>query len=332
MKKAVAAIFLIFSALAAVAALAGEPGGDMTKAKAAKLTDDTPVLRINGRPVAKIWYDRILADYSSQHSMKGAKNSEGGSDFSNMAMESLVEKELLYEKAVKAGAPDGKEEIDRRVKVIIDKMGGAEGFLKWQKEAGLNEEQLRYLLRRELTSDWYVKKYMDEEIKVSKEDIAKFYKSEKAKYYSFPEKRKIYQILASEARGEEAAKKRLEEVVEKYNSKKAGFAELAREYSDEPTSRLNEGYIGERAKDELPEEVGEATFKAVPGELTPIVHSKWGYHVLLVTAIAPPSTVSIEEATPDIVNRIKELRAKKAIKNDLKKYGKEHKIEILMHY
>ncbi len=306
-----------------------KPAVDTTR-KAPPLDPDAPVLRINGRPIGRIWYERSLAQTAAELERRADAQAHGldNAMVRRTAMERLIEKEVLYELARKQDIPGLEQEVERRFEAFVRRVGGEAAFREQAAKQGLDEEHVRYLIRRELANAWYVENVIGRDITVTEEEARSYYEARKGDYVH-PEKRKIYQILAASSRGEEAALERLEEVRRRYEAGE-GFGALAREYSDEPASRLVEGFIGYRTRDELPPQVAEACFAAKPGELTDVVRTRFGYHVFLVTDVIPPENRSFEQVRDEVFEKVRQIKLRRAVQKAIKQAGRQMEVEVVL--
>ncbi|MBI4791865.1 MAG: peptidylprolyl isomerase [Deltaproteobacteria bacterium] len=112
-----------------------------------------------------------------------------------------------------------------------------------------------------------------------------------------------------------------EDVLEKLNQG-ADFAEMAKKYSiDLPMSKEG-GAMGTIEKDKTLPELGNALFTLKEGEISEIVKTPFGFHILTVDTHIPAETPSLEEATEKIrafILRRKEGQAFADMVNTLQK-------------
>ncbi len=87
-------------------------------------------------------------------------------------------------------------------------------------------------------------------------------------------------------------------------TKGADFAKLAEKYTDEPSGKTKGGDLGYFRKDQMVKEFAEAAFALKPGELSKVVESPFGFHIIKVEALQEPKSVTAEEAKQEIAEKL----------------------------
>lgn len=91
------------------------------------------------------------------------------------------------------------------------------------------------------------------------------------------------------------------------------FELLARTRSRSPQARGG-GLLGSFRRGELPREIEQAVFSLSPGQISGIVTTSFGYHVLRLESKTLPATRSFEESRPDIESRLTEAKTRLRMK------------------
>lgn len=146
-------------------------------------------------------------------------------------------------------------------------------------------------------------------VTASDAEIARYYEQNQNRYGQ-PERRRVSHILFEvPPNADEAAKNKARaqalEVLEKVKADPAGFADLARQYSQDPGSASQGGDLGWISKDTLVPEVEAAVFDLSQGSVSDLVQSPFGYHIVTVTGVQPASIKPIEQVREDIANQIR---------------------------
>lgn len=128
-------------------------------------------------------------------------------------------------------------------------------------------------------------------MKVSAEDVAHFYEQNKTRYQTAEERRAshiLIQVAASASDADKAtARKKAEEVLAQVRKAPADFAKLARQYSDDPGSKDRGGDLDFFGRGAMVKPFDEAVFAMKQGEVSGIVQTDFGFHIIQLTGIRP---------------------------------------------
>jgi peptidyl-prolyl cis-trans isomerase D len=100
----------------------------------------------------------------------------------------------------------------------------------------------------------------------------------------------------------EKARKKAEEVL-KLAREGQDFAELAKTHSEGPSGK-NGGYLGSFKKEDMVEPFSNAAFAMQAGEISDLVRTRFGWHIIKVEKVNEGSTRSFEEAREGIRNKL----------------------------
>jgi len=150
--------------------------------------------------------------------------------------------------------------------------------------------------------------------------ISDFYEENQKTLFSHPQQihaRHILLQVNSDAGAAEkaAAKAQAENLLQKIKAG-ASFADLAKEYSDDPGSKQNGGDLGYISRGELVKPFEEVAFTLAPGELG-IAETQFGFHVIQVEDVRNSKVETLEEARPRIIAMINEKEGETIAKQDL---------------
>jgi parvulin-like peptidyl-prolyl isomerase len=82
------------------------------------------------------------------------------------------------------------------------------------------------------------------------------------------------------------------------------FASLARQHSDDPSSRERGGDLGTFARGTHASSFDQAVFALRPGDWSEVVQTEYGFHVIRVSRKEPARPLTLDEATPEIRRRL----------------------------
>jgi len=145
---------------------------------------------------------------------------------------------------------------------------------------------------------------------VAKDSDIKAYYEEHLSEFGTQEQRQAAHILitlskqASDAEKAEA-KRKAEQVLKQVKQSPAKFAELAKQYSQDPGSAANGGDLGMFGRGAMVKPFEEAVFSLKVGEISDLVQSDFGYHIIKLVAIKAPKVQPLSEVKAMISQRVK---------------------------
>ncbi len=152
----------------------------------------------------------------------------------------------------------------------------------------------------ELTAD-----LLKEEVSVSEEELENFYEENKDRYV-VEEQRKARHILVT---GDDAETK-ASDILEKIRAG-GDFAELAKEYSEDPGSAEEGGLLEFFGRDIMDKAFEEAAFSLGIGEVSELVESDFGFHIIKVEEINPQTGKSFSEVRNEIDEEVRRSKSER---------------------
>ena len=207
----------------------------------------------------------------------------------------------VSEDEVQSEIDQTKEQVGEQAQAAGQNLDPDEAFQEALNQFGYTEDDLREEVRTGLLLQKVREAAVDGE-EPSDEEIQQFYDENKDTQFTRPERRCIRHILFSPDDEETA-----QEVKDELDDG-GDFAELAREYSQDPGSAENGGDLGCNTKGGFVPEFEDAAFDAEEGEIVGPVETEFGYHVLEVTDIQPEEEIPLEEAAPQIKEQLSQQK------------------------
>jgi peptidyl-prolyl cis-trans isomerase C len=248
------------------------------------------------------------------------------------AMDNLINQELLFQEGKKTNLQPKDAEVNARLSNIKQRFPSQELFEQALNQQGMTEKELIQALSRVMT----MQKLIDEKIKpvaeaVTDEEVKAFYEENK-KGFKEPEKVKARHVLiklSSDASEEEKkyAKNEMEEILKKARGGD-DFAQLAKDNSQCP-SAPNGGDLGYFTRGQMVKPFEDAAFALEPGQISDVVETRFGYHIILVEDKKPVRQIELDEVADQIKEGLREGKIDDAIEKWLKPVREKSDIKIL---
>lgn len=251
------------------------------------------------------------------------------SDMKSQALESLINAEVLYQAATEQGYKADQEKIDSRIDSYKQQSGGDAQFQSRLKQQDMSEDLLRERIAQGFVIQQFIQEQFAPQVTISDEAAREYY-DENPQTFQQDEQVRASHILievkedASEEKKEEA-RTTLNEVQSKLDEG-AEFSELAREYSEGPSAK-NGGDLGYFGRNQMVKPFSDQAFSMDKGEVSGIVETRFGYHLIKVTDKKEAGSIPYEEVKDRILNYLKEKRMNDLISEFLEEKKQEMEIE-----
>ena len=149
-------------------------------------------------------------------------------------------------------------------------------------------------------------------VKVTEEALRSYYEQNKARYGTEEQRRASHILISAEGSDKAGIRKKAEEILATVKANPNDFAKLARENSKDPGSAAQGGDLGFFGRGMMVKPFEETVYRLNTGEISDLVETDFGFHIIRVTEIKPAQAKPFAEARADIE---KELRNQQAQKN-----------------
>ncbi|WP_340123405.1 nitrogen fixation protein NifM [Methylobacter svalbardensis] len=201
------------------------------------------------------------------------------------------------------------QELQQAYQEIRDRYHDENDFFSDLEKNQLNKASLLAALHRQCKVNTVLELIASRAPAISEVDIGIYYHLH-AEQFNLPERREVCHIFISinpdyAENTLETALLRAQELAEKLHKKPHKFADLALRHSECPTA-LQGGVLGIVPRGTLYPELDAVLFNLKAGQVSDVVKSEIGFHVLLCKSIQKHETLSLAKATPKIRQLMKE--------------------------
>lgn len=211
--------------------------------------------------------------------------------------------------------------LNEQQRVVSVATLGLDGFLKTavvaeadvQKYYDQNPQQFELPERVQVDYVVFSADALADKINPTAAEVKRYYEEHLGEF-STQEQRQASHILisvatqASEA-DKQAAKKQAEQLLADVKAAPSKFAALAKEHSQDPGSAANGGDLGMFARGMMVKPFDDAVFSMKVGQISDLVQTDFGYHIIKVTSIKPATAQPLKEVSALIEQRLRAQQA-----------------------
>jgi peptidyl-prolyl cis-trans isomerase C len=263
----------------------------------------TPILRRDFELMVQVQFSQLPPDQRRHDDLDAVRDA---------VLDNLIDNELLYQRASQAKISVGDAEVREesvRLKALLGSPAAADTFLR---QSGISEKELASQVRRSLVVKRFVDRDVAPGLEVTEAQARAWYDAH-PEVVNRPESVRISQIVVQVAPQADtatraAARHKIEEILKEIKAGK-DFAEMARRHSDGPEAKTggDVGFVW-AGGGALPS-VERAALALKPGQMSDIVESRRGFHLIKAVERRPAGPVPFTEMRAAITERlVKEQR------------------------
>src|ERR1700744_5063145 len=247
------------------------------------LFGDPVIAKGTGFTIKRSDLDQVVTSARANMAASGQQVPQG---FDAGILNQLITIQMLMQKATPADRAAGQVESDKQYTNMLSHFPTPEAFDRQLKMAGITATELRAKATQEATAKITLKRELN--VTVTPEQVRECYTNHEANFEE-PERVHVDHILLMTIDSNTqmplstntiaAKRKQIEDILKRV---KAGedFGALARQYSEDPGSKVNGGELPKFGRGDMVPEFEAAAFALSPGQISDIVTSKFGFHII----------------------------------------------------
>lgn len=247
------------------------------------------------------------------------------------ATQQLIDQHLIANKAEAEGYVPAAEAAKKQLEQW-EEQAGKEKMQKSMEQNGITREELLEDLGRELGVRQWLQEEVMSNVTVDEEAARKFYENNRQSFTTKAQKKASHILVSVEQSASEKernkAKSKAEDLLKQLKDG-ADFAELAKAESEGPSSKQG-GDLGFFSKGQMAPAFEEAAFALEEGELSDVVETRFGYHVIKGGPAKEGGTAPFEEAKPRIMQYLQQQEGQQALKKVVGILKEQTDVEVLI--
>jgi parvulin-like peptidyl-prolyl isomerase len=295
-------------------------------ARRERASQSGPVATVNGQDIDRESFDLRFTEQYDRYQQMGLGSFGMLEVLRREILDSMIQQKLLVAAAEQQGISVSNRDVNKEIERQVDEILKARG-----QRASQNSEDRRFVenaMRRrsnEVRDQMLMQRLADmmkSQVKVTDEAVRDSYKQVKARHI-------LIQVKpgADKNAADSAARKKADEVLAKLKGG-ADFATMARQVSDDKETAPKGGDLGWLGSGQTMPEFERAAFGLKPGEMSGVVKSPSGYHIIRVEEVRYNLPKDFEQKKAEYRKQYVEQQAGRAWQEFTRQLQSQAKIEI----
>ncbi len=262
---------------------------------------DRLVVVVNEQQLRQVHLDRVMNELLPMASFHGGVTVELKAENQDKAIERLIENELLYQEGVRLGLKPDAMAVKDAFRESVKRVGGKKRLNEALVLYGISEDEFSRMLKAPMVTSKVVEQEVDKKAKVAEEDIMAYYEANLESHFNVLKRRFRHIVLKTDPGDPQSwggVEEKASEILKEINGG-ADFEEMARSFSEGPRKEKG-GDTGDIDRSQILPELSRAGWAMKQGEVSGIIKTIYGFHMLKLEEILPLEAVPFEQAKVQI--------------------------------
>jgi peptidyl-prolyl cis-trans isomerase C len=292
------------------------------------------VARVNGKPIlGRDLEQRVRAELATIGSpaWKDLRD-DYRNEVTTRSLSQLLGDELLYQKAVESGVTATLAETQAEFDKVAQTYPSDAALNAMLAERGLDRKDLARELGKSLVVQKYIEQTITKKLVVAPAEVSEYYNAHPDEF-KHPDLIRTSHILVAVPQGaapeqQERARQLAQTLLDRAK-KGEDFAKLAKENSTDASASQG-GDIGLTQVGELAPEYEAAVADLKVGEISGLVRTQYGYHIIKLTDRKKAGMATLDEVRSELTDFLKSQKEDAEVDKLIKVLHSQAKIEILI--
>lgn len=250
------------------------------------------VARVNG---SEITMDRVIRMMNRIGPIKDADQKDSLQAVKKIALEQLIMQELALQQARSVNIRPGTDDIDAAIANLKENLGGEQAYKEFLEKQAVTEAEVRADAERGLTLERLYDQEVTRKASVPEDQLKQEYEREKHRYI-VPEKVVVTDVYFVKKGDKAPSLKNAKKIRTRINNDPA----------KDPWKLVLDGTFLVRTielQKEKHRELYKAAKKMQPGQLSSVIRSDDGLHIMTLKSSSPERQLTFDEVKPSLENK-----------------------------
>jgi peptidyl-prolyl cis-trans isomerase C len=247
-------------------------------------------------------------------------------------LDQMIDVRLLEAEAKARAITVADTDVDQRIGQIKQQFKTEEEFTKELAGRKLTLDELKTDLKKELTVQKTLEAEILPKVQVSQTDLETFYKENPDQFKQQEQIRASHILISVDAKATDLQKKEARALADGIQKRAKGgedFAALAKQYSKDSSAQAG-GDLNFFPKGQMVPAFEAAAFALQPNQISEVVETPFGFHIIKLTDRKPESTVPLEQVSEKLSAFLKQRKQQEMATQFVSSLRSKYKVEVLI--